>query len=81
MYRNKKGMIFTRKNYQCMLLGLFFLIVGYVLLSGGGSDDPKVFNPDVFNARRLVWAPIFLVLGYTLQVVAILIRAKSKETS
>lgn len=52
------------------------MALGYLLMMGGGSEDPEVFNPDIFNAQRLVWAPIILVSGLVLEVYAIL-SAKS----
>jgi uncharacterized membrane protein len=67
---------FGRINYVLMLAGLALIFLGYVLMSGGGSDDPKVFNPAIFDSRRLVVAPIVTVLGYVLEVFAIVIKAK-----
>ena len=67
---------FDTINYILMGIGLVLLAVGYVLLSGGGSDDPNVFNPAMFDARRLVWAPIFIVLGFVVEIVAIMYKKK-----
>ena len=76
MSKTKKELVFKKKNYQIMLLGLAFLVIGYILLAGGSSENPEVFNPNIFNARRLIWSPIFLVIGFGMQVVAILFRSK-----
>ena len=67
---------FGKINYILMGIGLALLAVGYLLLSGGGSDDPNVFNPAMFDARRLVWAPILIVLGFVVEIVAIMYKKK-----
>lgn len=63
-------------NYILMGVGIVLLALGYILLSGGGSDDPNVFNPAMFDARRLVWAPILIVLGFVVEIVAIMYKKK-----
>lgn len=57
-------MVFSWVNYKCMLLGVLLLIVGFVLMAGGGSDDPNVFNEAVFSWRRIVLAPIVVLSGF-----------------
>ena len=51
------------KNVKIIAAGLLVMVVGFILMLGGGSSDPNVFNPAMFNARRLVVAPIVIVLG------------------
>ena len=67
------------KNIRFMLAGLIVLAAGFLLLSGGGSSDPQVFNYAMFDARRLVAAPIVMVAGITVIIVAIMGRFKDKE--
>ena len=67
---------FGKMNYILMGVGLVLLALGYILLAGGGSDDPNVFNADMFDSRRLVWAPILIVLGFVVEIVAILFKKK-----
>jgi len=69
-------MAFGKINYILMAVGIILLAIGYVLLSGGGSDDPNVFNPAMFDARRLTWAPILIVLGFVVEIVAIMFKSK-----
>lgn len=69
---------FGKINYILMAVGIVLLALGYILLSGGGSDDPNVFNPAMFDARRLVWAPILIVLGFVVEIVAILFKGKKE---
>jgi len=70
--------VFTKVNYIIMFVGLALLALGYILLCGGGSDDPNVFNPAMFNARRLVVSPVLLILGFVSEIVAIMYSPKSK---
>ncbi len=72
----KRDFVFGKVNYIIMAIGLVVLAIGYVLLSGGGSKDPDVFNYALFNARRMVWAPLFIVGGLVIEVYAIMKKAK-----
>lgn len=62
-----------------MLAGVLVLVAGFILLSGGGSDDPQVFNYAMFDARRLVAAPIVIIAGIVVVILAIMGRFKEKE--
>lgn len=73
---NKLQLAFGKVNYILMGVGIALLALGYILLAGGGSDDPNVFNPAMFDARRLVWAPILIVLGFIVEIVAIMYKKK-----
>lgn len=63
---------FGRENYRLMLIGLAVLALGFLLMIGGGSDDPEVFNPAMFNFQRLTLAPILLVAGFVIEIFAIM---------
>ena len=67
---------FTKDNYRWMLIGVAVLLLGFILMSGGGSDDPKVFNPDIFSFRRIVLAPIVVIAGFLIEVYAIMKKVK-----
>ena len=58
-------MIFTKKKYQILILILSFIILGFVLMSGGGSNDPNVFNPEIFSFRRITLAPLVIIGSYS----------------
>ncbi len=58
------GLHFHRNNYLLFFAGILLLVLGNILLSGGGSDDPAVFNPEIFNSQRLVVAPLTLLAGF-----------------
>lgn len=67
------------KNVKLILAGLLVMVLGYILMIGGGSSDPGVFNSEMFNFRRLVVSPILVVAGIAVIVVAIMKTPKDKE--
>ena len=70
--------VFTKVNYFIMIVGIVLLALGYLFLCGGGSDDPNVFNAEMFNARRLFVSPILIFLGFVTEIVAIMYRGKKE---
>ncbi|MDP2687556.1 MAG: DUF3098 domain-containing protein [Aequorivita sp.] len=75
----KTEFVFERKNYKFMLIGIAFIALGFILMTGGGSDDPNVFNPEIYNWRRIRLAPALVLLGFAIEVYAILLKPDSKE--
>ena len=71
MNENTK-MPITPKGLKYLLIGLLVMVSGYILMSGGGSDDPQVFNYAMFDFRRLVVAPIVIILGIVIEIIAIM---------
>jgi hypothetical protein len=69
---NNEKMAITPKGLKYLLIGLIVMISGYILMTGGGSDDPQVFNYAMFDFRRMVAAPIVIILGIVIEVVAIM---------
>ena len=65
-------MAITPKGLKYLLIGLLVMVSGYILMSGGGSDDPEVFSYAMFDFRRMVAAPVVIVLGIIIEVVAIM---------
>jgi hypothetical protein len=73
------GTIFDKGNFMWMLLGLAVMAVGFILMAGGRSDDPNVFNKDeVYGFRRITVAPIIILAGLVIEIVAIFRRPKTK---
>lgn len=70
----KQTFVFGRKNYILMLVGILLIIIGYALMAGGGSDNPEVFNPEIFSSRRIVIAPILILAGLLVEVFAIMLK-------
>ena len=75
---NDKKMTLSRKNYDLMAIGLGIIILGMVLMAGGGSDDPEVFNYDMFSWRRITLAPIIIIAGFAFEIYAIMKRFDKK---
>ena len=77
MEPNEK-MAITPKGLKYLIIGLLVMVSGYILMMGGGSDDPEVFNYAMFDFRRLVAAPVVIILGIIIEVVAIMGMFKDK---
>ncbi len=72
----KSDFSFGRINYILMLSGIGLIILGFILMAGGKSDDPNVFNSDVFSFRRITLAPIVVLSGFALNIYAIVKKSK-----
>lgn len=70
----KGDFVFGKKNYKFMFIGLACIALGFILMSGGGTDDPNVFNPEIFNWRRIRLAPTIILIGFGIQIYAILLN-------
>ncbi|RPG57816.1 MAG: DUF3098 domain-containing protein [Flavobacteriaceae bacterium TMED81] len=70
--KSKKEFIFSKANYKLMLIGFVVIALGFILMVGGGSDDPNVFNPEIFNFRRIRLAPALVLIGFGIEIAAIL---------
>lgn len=69
-----------KQNYRLLLIGLALNVIGFILMLGGGSDDPKVFNEaELFSATRITVAPILIIAGYILIGYAIMKKPKTKD--
>ena len=69
-------MAFGRQNYMLLIIGLAFIFVGFLLMIGGGSDDPTVFNEKIFSFRRITLAPILILAGFVIEIFAIMKKPK-----
>lgn len=74
MAKNSEIMALGAKNIKFMIAGVLVMAAGFLLLSGGGSSDPQVFNYAMFDWRRLVAAPIVIIAGIAVEIVAIMGR-------
>jgi len=75
----EKEMPFGKLNYILVLVGIAFIALGFILMTGGGSDDPDVFNEEMFNFRRITLAPILCLVGFVIEIVAIMKRPKKNN--
>ena len=77
----KNNFIFGKRNYKFMLIGLGFIALGFILMAGGGSDDPNVFDESIFHWRRIRLAPTLVLIGFGIEVFAILLNPNKDENS
>ncbi len=73
----KQNFVFSKKNYIWMFIGLAFIAVGFILMVGGGSDDSNVFSDAVFSVQRIRIAPTLILIGFGIQIYAILLKPKA----
>jgi len=74
---NQISFLFDRTKYKILIGGLLVTALGFILMIGGGSEDPRVFSDDIFNFRRLTLAPFLVLLGYGIQIYGII---RKKDT-
>lgn len=72
-------MLYSKTNYLLMAVSILLIVVGFIVMSGGGSNDPQVFNEEIFSTSRIRVAPIICVAGFMLMIFAILYKAKPKS--
>jgi len=71
---NEKQFLFGKKNYILMSVGLALIVLGYLLMSGGSSDDVNTFNYEMFSTMRIRIAPMVVIAGFIVEVWAILAK-------
>jgi membrane-bound ClpP family serine protease len=69
---------FAKENYRLLITGVVIIVIGFILMIGGGSDDPNVFNPEIFSFRRITLAPLITLFGFIFIIYAIM--KKPSET-
>lgn len=78
LHKQDLNFVFGKKNYTFMFIGLAVIALGFLLMAGGGSDDPNVFNPEIYSFRRIRLAPALVLLGFGIEVYAILVNPNKK---
>ena len=76
--KQETGFALGKENYRLMAIGFAIIVIGFILMAGGGSDDPNVFNPEIFSFRRITLAPIILLFGFVFEIYAIMKKPKSE---
>jgi len=77
--KKPESFVFSKMNYRLLIAGLVVIFIGFVLMAGGGSDDPTKFDPGIFSFRRVTFAPVIVLIGFVLEGVAIMYRPKSRK--
>ena len=75
----KPEFLFENVNYKILLIGIAVIALGFILMSGGGSDDPKVFNEAVFSFRRIRLAPTVVLIGFGITIYSIFKNPKKQN--
>ena len=75
---HKPDFLFEKENYTILLAGIGVIILGFILMSGGGSDDPNVWNDDIFSFRRIRLAPTLVLIGFGITIYSIFKNPKKK---
>lgn len=76
MENKKHDFLFEKANYKILLIGIAVIVLGFILMSGGGSDDPKVFSDEIFNFRRIRLAPTVVLIGFGITIYSIIKNPK-----
>jgi len=76
----REFMAFDKSNYRLLIIGIAIVVIGFILMSGGGSGDPNVFNAEeIFSFRRITLAPITCLIGYIFVIYAIMKKPKGGQ--
>lgn len=75
----QKKNLFEKRNYILLFLSFIVIALGFILMSGGGSDDPKIFNDAIFNFRRIRLAPTLVLVGFGIAMFSILTKERAKK--
>lgn len=73
------GFAIPKKNVLYIIAGFAIMLLGYALMAGGGSDDPNVFNEEMFSFRRVVLAPVVIIIGMIVEIWAIMYVKKNNK--
>jgi membrane-bound ClpP family serine protease len=69
---DEKQFALGRENYRLLLIGFAMIVIGFILMVGGKSEDPSVFNPEIFSFRRITLAPVVVLFGFLFEIYAIM---------
>ena len=75
----KQGFALGKENYKLLVIGFAIIVLGFILMVGGKSEDPSVFNPDIFSFRRVTLAPMVVLFGFMFEIYAIMKKPKSDQ--
>ena len=73
----KKDFLFNKNRYRILIVSLLIVGIGFILMSGGASDDPEIFSDEIYNFRRIRLAPLIVIIGFTLCIFTILKKSKN----
>lgn len=76
---NMEGFALGKENLKLLVIGFVIIVVGFILMTGGKSSDPAVFNPEIFSFRRIVLAPMVVLFGFIFEIYAIMKKPKAEK--
>lgn len=74
----KTDFVFTKENYILLLISIAIIVVGFILMSGGQSEHPDGYNPEIFSHRRITYAPIIVIAGFVFAAYAIMKKTNAE---
>ncbi len=74
--KNTPDFPLTKENYKLLLIGFAIIVFGFILMMGGGSEDPNVFDESIFSFRRITLAPMVVLFGFAFEIYAIMKKPK-----
>lgn len=74
--QQEQKFLFDKRNYVLFAVGAILILLGFLVMGGGGSKDPSVFNPEIFSSTRITVAPMLVLAGFVVTVAAIMLRPK-----
>lgn len=78
-FENMDGFALGKENLKLLLIGFVIIVFGFVLMTGGKTDDPTVFNPEIFSFRRITLAPMVVLFGFIFEIYAIMKKTKTEK--
>ena len=73
----KKDFLFNKRRYRLQFISAIIIIIGFLLMSGGESNNPEIFSNEIYNFRRIRLAPLVVILGFTICIITILKKSKN----
>ncbi len=70
------GFALGKENYILLAIGFAIIVLGFILMAGGGSEDPAAFSPEIFSTMRITVAPVLVLLGFVFEIYAIMKKPK-----
>ena len=78
-FENMEGFALGKENLKLMAIGFVIIVIGFLLMTGGKSNDPAVFNPEIFSFRRITLAPMVVLFGFIFEIYAIIKKPKTDK--
>lgn len=73
----KKDFLFNKRRYRLLFISVIIITIGFLLMSGGESNNPEIFSNEIYNFRRIRLAPLVVILGFTICIITILKKSKN----